>query len=377
MLLVFFIVFTVGCSKVTVNNDGKNKVNISIITPSENEDKDFYIGAKNIVDKINARGRTDKKYVARAKHIVLPDDFESNKGETEKKIMSIAQNKDNNVVIVSTTKRGILPYMQTLKDMMPKALFIASPMGETREEISRVMDLGFEEDTDADEDKLVDLEEELGVKRHIQFVTARDLTNKRMSDMVNNLKNKLAQKNIPYEEIKLADIVNEDSRLSTTIEVNDTIDKKVKQYGEDIAVMGTDADMDRVIARNALKNKFIIPRFSNLNTVDLFRELFEIDDLNRRVLSYDVQATEVSNALAQYKMNYRVGGYYCPYNIFLPEAASELAIDLVSKDEKISKAYKEKYIDDTITERTKIRAGYTYLNKKKNYIKAKIDLTIY
>jgi len=221
---------------------------IGVVTPSLSASEDEFRGAV----------RASKNNPGMVKHIVLPDNFESEQETAISQIMSLGDDKDVKAIIICAGYSGILPAIQKVKAKRKDIFVITAPIWDDPDMMAKYVDLSLDTDWVRRGITIPTKAKKMGARTfiHYSFPThmAKEVIAKR-HDMMKQTCEKLG--------MKFVDVMTPDPQAGSSVPVmqqflQEDIPRQIALYGKDTCIFGTNCPMQDVIIAKALELKYIV-----------------------------------------------------------------------------------------------------------------------
>ncbi|WP_101773057.1 DUF3798 domain-containing protein [Peptostreptococcus faecalis] len=365
ILILFSCILLVGCSgsneggkKTEINDANEDKnTKVAIITQSEDDNKKAYDSAKSLKLWKDYNKEKNDKYKAEIKHFILPSNYENSKKDVEKIFKDIEKDKSINVVVMSSNKKGILPYAKELKEKRNDIITISAQLTEDDKELINEFDLNFKTKNNSDRGaEISELAKSLGAEKFFYFVREDKLNDEKTKKIIENIQSESKKLDMPVEEIKIPE---SDSLQQKKAYVSNKVDELVEKYGNKINIYSTDKGTDEVLINKLVDKKFYIAELSEPNSSQLIMKLYGINQISRLKEDYDTLNQQVS---AFYKSNYNIertiGSASADPESFLIKFATELGINLNGKKMELNTAYNSYFLEKVSFVRCKTYSAF-------------------
>lgn len=365
-----------ACSKGEGGDD--KRVKIAILTEDKNSDSQSYRAAEDMANLYELKNK-DKSANDVVEHFVLPSDYESNTKESEKIVKKIVDDEEIGAVVFSGKDNKILDCIKNIKSSRDDILLMGANLNLTVEEMSDNLDLSFIPSEVSSGKDTAMLAKEMGAEQFIVYYSDKDLKeNKNLSKKISEIKDECKNQNIEFIEVKVNDINSKDDEYKVKKFISEDLEKQIYKYGRNINVYGTNATMDDVILRRAIKSKLIIAETSDGCLVD------EMNDLYRTIMKTGEKGNFKNNASlivgknAKYNMDKRVGGLLMPNDMFTIYAAVDTAIASIEENTPEEKLCKSYFIEQSINGKEGISGLFKNAKSGINNVKiVSVDQIIY
>lgn len=361
-----------ACSKAEGGDD--KKVKVGVLTGSEETDSRAYLAAKSISGLYKLKNK-DKSGNDEVEHFILP----SNSNSAKKVVDKIVADEEIEAVVFSGNDKNMLNYVKDIKSKRDDMLLMGADLDMTVDEMSKNLDLSFEPTDMSSGKDTVMLAKEMGAEVFVTYYSDKDLKeNENLNKKIDEIKNECANQNIEFIEVKVNDINSKEDEYKVKKFISEDLQKQIYKYGENINVYGTNATMDDVLLRRAIKSKLIISETSDGCLVD------EVNDLYRSIMKTDEKGNFKNNASviagknSKYNMEKRVGGLLMPNDIFALYAAVDTSIAAIEQNVDENKLCKASFIEKSISEKDGISGAFKNAKSGiKNVKVVSVDQIIY
>lgn len=378
LIISMLSISLVGCSSKKDEEKEDIGSKIAIVTECQDENADGYKAAEYISNMYKLK-KENGFANDEIEHIEMPKKFVENKKESEETINKLAKDKDIKAVVFSSKEKGMLEYVNQLKDIRKDIIVLGADLNATEKELAENLNLSYISDNILEGKNTVQLAKEIGADAFILYYSDKDLKEKpNLSRKIDEIESECKEQNLALEKIKVKDINTKDDEYSVKKFISEDINKQIYKYGDEINLYGTNYTMDDVILKRAIKNTLIVAETSDgcmINQMCDFYRVFRstLDNANFRGLT-----KYISDGSLKYEMNGRLGGIIMPSKIFTIYAAADTAIAIVENGMDVKKAYNSYFIEKSIYEKEGLTAAFN--TSKSGYPNVKIvsiDQVIY
>ncbi|HQI82905.1 MAG TPA: DUF3798 domain-containing protein, partial [Deltaproteobacteria bacterium] len=224
------------------------KYKIGVVTPSLSASEDEFRGAQ----------RAARSNPGMIRHLVLPDNFETEQETAITQILSLGNDKDVKAIIICAGYSGILPAIEKVKARRKDMIVITAPIWDDPDMMAKYIDLSLDTDWVQRGITIPTKAKKMGARTfiHYSFPThmSKEVLSKRR-DMMKQTSEKLGMK---FVEVMTPD-PQAGSDVSTMQQfLMEDITRQIAKYGKDTCIFGTNCPMQDVIILKALELKFIM-----------------------------------------------------------------------------------------------------------------------
>ena len=295
------------------------KYKIGVVTPSLSASEDEFRGAQ----------RAAKSNPGMIKHIVLPENFESEQETAISQILSLGNDKEVKAVVICAGYSGILPAIQKLKTKRKDMVVITAPIWDDPDMMAKYIDLSLDTDWVQRGITIPAKAHKMGAKTfiHYSFPThmSKEVLSKRR-DMMKQTSEKLGMK---FVEVMTPD-PQAGSDVSTMQQfLMEDIKRQITKYGKDTAVFGTNCPMQDVIIAKALELKFIMAEQCCPTPTQGFPAAMNLEIKPDDAGDFDKINKMIKAKAAAAGCSGRLSTWPVPVGYFFPEFSVEVAKGLI------------------------------------------------
>lgn len=353
--------FLIGCksknketAEILDNKDDK-KTKIALVIENESENKKTHDAAISLI--------AEKKYQREVKETTntdillyeLPTDNEKDKKKMDEIFKNIESDRDINVLVVSSQKRGILDYVKSLKNKRKDIITISSNLNEDDQALIKTFDLNFKNNTVNRGKRIVEFAKSLGAEQFFYFVNESEKENPEVTSIIDLVNKTGIENNIPTVKIDIPHNLNIYEKKSF---VSNEIDRLVLENGNNINVFTFDKEYDDILLSKVLNKGIIVSEFSRPNINRDIMDKFGLNYLTRYLENYSWTNDQIVNFMNRYGVERRMGSIGADLDSFVLQYSIELGISINAKEHKISKAYNSYFLEKVADTRLKVSSGF-------------------
>ena len=385
LMISMLSISLVGCSskkdtenetEAVVQNNVEDK--IAIVTEDKDENPDGYKAAEYISNIYKLKKENGfSNYIIQ--HEVMPKDFTNEDDKANEIIEKLSNDQDIKAVIFSSKKRGMLGYVNKLRESRDDILVLGADLNATDEELADNLDLSYISNTVLNGKNTVQLAKEMGAEAFILYYSDKDLRDKgNLSKKISEIESECELQNLTLDKVKVMDINSKEDEYKVKKFISEDINKKIYKYGYDINLYGTNYTMDDVILKMAIKNTLTVAEVSDGCMANRMIDFYRIYRKTLDNGNFNGFTKYISDESLKYEMNGRLGGIIMPIKIFTIYAAVDTAMAVIENDMDITKAYNSYFIEKNIYEKEGLTAAFNRPDSGYKNIKiVSIDSIIY
>ncbi len=297
------------------------KYKIGVVTPSLSASEDEFRGAQ----------RAARSNPGMIRHLVLPDNFETEQETAITQILSLGNDKDVKAIIICAGYSGILPAIEKVKARRKDMIVITAPIWDDPDMMAKYIDLSLDTDWVQRGITIPTKAKKMGARTfiHYSFPThmSKEVLSKRR-DMMKQTSEKLGMK---FVEIMTPD-PQAGSDVSTMQQfLMEDITRQIAKYGKDTCIFGTNCPMQDVIILKALELKFIMAEQCCPTPTQGFPAAMNLEIKAEDAGNFDKINAMIRDKAAKAGCTGRLSTWPVPVGYFFPEFSVEVAKGLVEK----------------------------------------------
>ena len=221
---------------------------IGVVTPSLSASEDEFRGAQ-IASQHNP---------GMIKHIVLPDNFETEQETAISQILSLADDKSVKAIVICAGYSGILPAIQKAKAKRKDLFIVTAPIWDDPDMMAKYIDLALDTDWAKRGVTIPTKAQKMGAKTFIHYSFPTHLAKEVIVKRRDMMKQTCAKLGLQFVEVVTPD-PQAGSDVSTMQQfIMEDVTRQIAKYGKDTCVFGTNCPMQDAIIAKALELKFIM-----------------------------------------------------------------------------------------------------------------------
>jgi len=298
---------------------------IGVVTPSLSASEDEFRGAQ----------RAAKNNPGMIRHLVLPDNFETEQETAISQILSLGNDKDVKAIVICAGYSGILPAIEKVKARRKDLIVITAPIWDDPDMMAKYIDLSLDTDWVQRGITIPTKAKKMGAKTfiHYSFPThmSKEVIVKR-HDMMKQTSEKLG--------MKFVDVMTPDPQAGSDVStmqqfLMEDIPRQIAKYGRDTCIFGTNCPMQDVIIAKALELRFIMAEQCCPTPTQGFPAAMNLEIKPEDAGDFDKINAMIKDKAAKAGCTGRLSTWPVPVGYFFPEFSVEVAKGLVEK--RISK----------------------------------------
>lgn len=341
----------VGCSNnnsTSSNDDFK----VGIVTPTLSVSEDEYRGAEEMV----------KKYKGRVEHVTLPENFNTEMETAISQIVSLADDDQMKAIVVVSGQSGLLPALQQVKEKRPDIITITAPIWDDPDMMSKYVDVNLDANWAKRGETIVTLAKKMGCKTFIHYSFPTHLSKESVAVRRDKMRETCKREGLKFVEVITPDPQTGQGPAAMQQFLSEDIPRQIEKYGPNTNIFGSNCGMYEVILGKALELKYCVAEQCCPTPTQAYPTVLNLEIEDKDSQNYDKMNKMISEKVDAKGMKGRLGGWPMPMTVFLPEYATELAIEMASKgltkedvanSEYLKKFAKDKFGIDTQFEKLK------------------------
>lgn len=374
-LVIFLCISSlVACSKkdsktykldVTSSSDD-DYVKVAVVTNEKNEE------LNKTLDSYISNVDTTKESNDNIKYDIEKISF--NVGdENSDKIKKIVEKKDLKVLVFLGADKSSVELAKKIRTKRNDIMLFSSGSSYDEKILSSVFDANFNVSYSDFAKNIVRNAKDIGSERFIYLSPSKvNEADKKNRDQI---KEQCRELDIKFEEF----IVEGNNKIEMQANSVNMVNSLLDKYSTNISIYPVDKNMNEVLLKMALKEKFNIPGFSNYNITKEAEKLYNINTIDIYRESYDTINAQISNFITS---SYDAGGRIVTLSTSIEDCLlrypCELGITTSSKRLDRKKLLNREYLEDVANFRTKLKINlYRENDEYKNNYTIKINNLTY
>lgn len=341
LLAGVLMITAVGCNSSTGGSTEPSQAaaspgKIGIVTPSLSSSEDEYRAGENMV----------AKYPDRVKHISLPENEMVETETSISQITALADDPEMKAIVVVSGQSGLLPALQKVKEINPEIITLTAPIWDDPEMMSQYIDINLDTDWARRGITIVEKANEMGAKTFIHYSFPTHLAKESISKRKEMMKQTSEKLGMTFVEIVTPDPQTGDGPAAMQQFLREDIPRQIEKYGVDTNIFGSNCPMYDVIIDEALKLKFIVAEQCCPTPTQAFPTVMNLEIAKEDAGDFDKINEMIREKAAEADMTGRLSGWPIPATIFMPEYATELAIQMVDNNLTKEDVMNKEYLDN-------------------------------
>lgn len=343
MLSLSLVLGMTGCSSTGDKKEGgqeSKNFKVGIVTPTLSVSEDEYRGAQNMVEK----------YPDNVKHITLPENFSTEIETAISQIVSLSDDEDMKAIVVVSGQSGLLPALQKVKEKRPDIVTITAPIWDDPDMMSKYIDVNLDANWGKRGETIVKLAKEMGSKTFIHYSFPTHLSKESVAKRRDMMKETCEKEGIEFVEIMTPDPQTGQGVAPMQQFLKEDIPRQIEKYGKETNIFGSNCPMYDVIIDEALKLNFTVAEQCCPTPTQAYPTVMNLEISDEDSQNFDKINEMIRENAKEANMTGRLGGWPMPMTVFLPEFATELAIEMVqkglTKEDVCKSEYLQKFADE-------------------------------
>lgn len=294
---------------------------IGVVTPSLSASEDEFRGAQ----------RAAKNNPGMIRHLVLPDNFETEQETAISQIMSLGNDREVKAIVICAGYSGILPAIQKVKAKRKDMIVITAPIWDDPDMMAKYIDLSLDTDWVQRGITIPTKARKMGAKTfiHYSFPThmSKEVIVKR-HDMMKQTSEKLG--------MKFVDVMTPDPQAASDVPtmqqfLMEDIPRQIAKYGKDTCIFGTNCPMQDVIIAKALELKYIVAEQCCPTPTQGFPAAMNLEIKPEDAGNFNKINAMIRDKAAKAGCKGRLSTWPVPVGYFFPEFSVEVAKGMIEK----------------------------------------------
>ncbi len=288
---------------------------IGVVTPSLSASEDEFRGA--VLASNHNPGMI--------KHIVLPDNFESEQETAISQITSLGDDKDVKAVVICAGYSGILPAIQKLKEKRPDIIVVTAPIWDDPDLMSKYVDLCLDTDWLQRGVTIPTKAHQMGAKTFIHYSFPTHMAKELLANRRDKMKETSEKLGMTFVDVSTPDPQTGSGPSAMLQFLQEDIPRQIAKYGKDTCIFGTNCPMQDVIIAKALELKFIMAEQCCPTPTQGFPAAMSLTIDPQDAGNFDKINQQIKDKTAQAGMTGRLSTWPVAVGYFFPEFGVEVA----------------------------------------------------
>lgn len=357
MLSFCLILGITGCSSTddgSSSEDSASNFKVGIVTPTLSVSEDEFRGASNMVEK----------YPDNVVHVTLPENFNTEIETAISQIVSLADDKDMKAIVVVSGQSGLLPALQQVKEKRSDILTITAPIWDDPDMMSQYIDVNLDANWGKRGETIVKLAKEMGSETFIHYSFPTHLSKESVVKRRDMMKETCEKEGIEFVEVITPDPQTGQGPAAMQQFLAEDIPRQIEKYGENTNIFGSNCGMYEVILSNALELKYTVAEQCCPTPTQAYPTVMNLEISDEDSQNFDKINEMIREKAAKENMTGRLGGWPMPMTVFLPEFATELAIEMVQKGLTKEDVCTAEYLQSFAKEKYDIKVEFEKLKEE-------------
>ena len=228
----------------------KPKYKIGIMTGTVSQGEEEYRAAE----------RMKKKYGDMIVLQTYPDKFTVEQETTISNALSLAADPDVKAIVIVQAVAGMAAAIDKVKEKRPDILTFAGCPGEDPSVIGRAADVVNSQDVAGMGASIVQQAKKMGAKTFIHYSFPRHMSNQLNAGRRDGIRKTCEELGIKFVDVTAPDPMSDAGIAGTQQFILEDIPRKIKEYGKDTAIFGTNAAMQDPMIKTCVEQKAIFPQ---------------------------------------------------------------------------------------------------------------------
>lgn len=241
---------------------------------------------------------------------VFPEDPQNEQEVTISKALNIAMDPDVKAIIFDNADIGTIAAVTKIKEERPDMKFLFGSLNEDVYEMAKVGDVLLTIDPELYGQAVAKMAADTGAKYFIFYSFARHMSNSMKVRYMEAMKSVCEENGVEFVQVTMPDPAGDAGISGAQQFLQESIPSLMEQYGtKDIAYFATVSTIQESMLKSVVENGGIYPCHTDPSPFSAFSGALglEVDDEHKYDAEYVTKL--ISDTLAEYNMNGRVGGW--------------------------------------------------------------------